>query len=103
MDPDKAGAEHVLPLADAGPVAILPAVAREDPDLGVAGLGALAVGWLWSLIGFMEMGNAIIECAPDVDLYIIWGAVPSALLPAAYGTVVYIISLIIRVVRKPKM
>ena len=68
-----------------------------------AGLGALAIGWLWSLIGFMQMGNAILECMPDVDTYIIWGAVPSALLPAAYGTVVYIISLIIRVVRKPKM
>ena len=67
------------------------------------GLVALAVGWLWSLIGFMEMANAIIECEPDVDLYIIWAAVPSALLPAAYGTVVYIISLIIRVIRKPRI
>lgn len=54
VDPDEARTEHVLPLADAGPVAVLPAV-------------------------------------------------PCALLPAAYGTVVYIISLIIRVVRKPKM
>ena len=68
-----------------------------------AGLLALAVGWLWSVIGFMEMGNAIMECEPDVDLYIIWAAVPSALLPAAYGTVVYIISLIIRVIRKPRI
>ena len=67
------------------------------------GLVALAVGWLWSLIGFMEMANAIIACEPDVDLYIIWAAVPSALLPAAYGTVVYIISLIIRIIRKPRI
>ncbi len=38
-----------------------------------------------------------------LDMYIVWAAVPSALIPAAYGLVVYIISLIIRVVRKPKM
>ena len=68
-----------------------------------AGLGALAVGCLWTLISFMQMGDAIVACEPDADMYIVWAAVPSALLPAAYGTVVYIISLIIRVVRKPKM
>ncbi|MDY6443894.1 MAG: hypothetical protein SPK76_02575 [Bacteroidales bacterium] len=36
-----------------------------------AGLAGLAVGWLWTIIGFMQMGNAIIECEPDVDTYII--------------------------------
>ena len=67
------------------------------------GLAALAVGWLWTLCEFMAMGRAIVSNMPDVDSYIIWGAVPVGLLPAAYGLVVYIISLIIRIVRKPKM
>ena len=73
------------------------------------GLIALATGWLWTVCEFMAMANAIVEAessfegAPDVDSYIIWGAVPIALIPAAYGLVVYIISLIIRIVRKPKM
>ncbi|MBR0301265.1 MAG: hypothetical protein IJQ93_13250 [Bacteroidales bacterium] len=67
------------------------------------GLAALAAGWLWTLCGFMAMAKSIVECEPDVDMYIIWAAVPSALIPAAYGLIVYIISLIIRVVRKPKM
>ena len=67
------------------------------------GLVALATGWLWTVCGFMAMGNAIVECAPDVDSYIIWGAVPCGLIPAAYGTIVYIISLIIRIIRKPRI
>ena len=67
------------------------------------GLAALAAGWLWTLFEFMDMGRAIVESAPDVDSYIIWGAVPVGLIPAAYGLIVYIISLIIRVVRKPRM
>ena len=67
------------------------------------GLVALATGWLWTVCEFMAMAKAIVECEPDVDMYIICAAVPSALIPAAYGLVVYIISLIIRIVRKPKM
>ena len=67
------------------------------------GLASLAAGFLWSVIGFMEMGKAIAECFPDVDLYIIWGAVPCALIPVAYGIIVYIISLIIRITRKPRI
>ena len=67
------------------------------------GLIALATGWLWTVCEFMAMANAIVEYAPDVDSYIIWGAVPLGLIPAAYGIIVYIISLIIRIVRKPKL
>jgi len=67
------------------------------------GLCALAAGWLWTLLEFMDMSRVIFEEAPDVDSNIIWGAVPIGLTPAAYGIIVYIISLIIRVIRKPKM
>ena len=67
------------------------------------GLIALATGWLWTVCEFMTMANVIVEEAPDVDSYIIWGAVPLALMPAAYGTIVYIISLIIRIIRKPRI
>ena len=67
------------------------------------GLLGLAMGWLWTVCEFMAMANAIVDCEPDVDMYIIWAAVPSALIPAAYGTIVYIISLIIRIVRKPRL
>lgn len=67
------------------------------------GLIGLAAGWLWTVFEFMSMANAIVECAPDVDMYIVWAAVPSALIPVAYGTIVYIISLIIRLCRKPKI
>lgn len=71
----------------------------------LVGLGLIVLGadWLWTVCGFMAMSNAIVENAPDVDSYIIWGAVPSGLFPAAYGTIVYVISLIIRLIRKPKM
>ena len=67
------------------------------------GLAALAGGFLWSIIGFMQMGHVIPECAPDVDMYIVWGGVRVALIPAAYGLIIYIVSLIIRIVHKPRL
>lgn len=67
------------------------------------GLAGLVAGCFWTICGFIAMSNAIVECEPDVDMYIIWAAVPAALLPAAYGLLVYFISLIIRITRKPKM
>jgi hypothetical protein len=66
------------------------------------GLVALAAGWLWSLLEFMAIGKAV-EINADADPYIVWCAVPIAIFPAVYGTIVYIISLIIRIVRKPRL
>ena len=66
------------------------------------GLAGLAVGVFWTICEFMAMSHGILECG-EVDSYIIWGAVPIALVPAAYGIIVYFISLIIRIIRKPKM
>ena len=66
------------------------------------GLGALAAGVFWTVAEFMAIGYAVQECE-DADPYIIWCAVPIALVPAAYGILVYFISLVIRVIRKPKM
>lgn len=66
------------------------------------GLAGLAVGVFWTICEFMSMAFAIQECC-EADPYIIWCAVPYALIPAAYGIIVYFISLIIRIIRKPKM
>ena len=51
----------------------------------------------------MAIANSIFDCPHDVDTYIIWGAIPCGLIPAAYGTIVYIISLVIRIIRKPRI
>ena len=66
------------------------------------GLVALAAGWLWTLLEFMAIGKAV-QINADADPYIVWCAVPIAIFPAVYGTIVYIISLIIRIVRKPRL
>ena len=85
VDAEETGAERVFPLADAGFIAIL-----------------LTAGVFWTVCEFMAIGYAV-QMNEDADPYIVWCAVPIALIPAAYGLLVYFISLIIRLVSKPKM
>ena len=66
------------------------------------GLIALAFGFMFTLIGFMQAAQAIQENG-DVSQYIIWGGVKIALIPVVYGIIVYIISLVIRIIRKPRI
>ena len=46
----------------------------------------------------IDQGGAV-----DADPYIFWCAVPIAIFPDVYGTVVCIISLIIRIIREPRL
>ncbi len=63
---------------------------------------ALALGFLFTLIGFMQAAQVIQELG-DVSQNVIWGGVKVALIPAVYGIIVYIISLVIRIIRKPRI
>lgn len=66
------------------------------------GLIALAFGFLSTLIGFMQAAG-FIQATADLSSNIIWGGVKVGLLPVAYGVIVYIISLIIRIIKKPRI
>ena len=66
------------------------------------GLIALASGFLGTIICFIQAAG-FIQQAPDIEPQIVWGGVKVGLLPIAYGIIVYIISLIIRIVKKPRI
>ena len=67
------------------------------------GLFALAFGSMWTLIGFIQMA-AILQAEPDwVSPNVIWGGVKVAPIPAVYGFIVYLISLILRIIKKPRI
>lgn len=66
------------------------------------GLIALAFGFLGSIIGFMQIGD-VVSKDTDIDGYIIWGGVKVALIASAYGFIIYIVSLILRIIHKPRI
>ena len=67
------------------------------------GIAALVVGAFWTLLGFLQAADFIQGCAEDIAPNIIWGGVKVGLIPILYGLIVYFVSLVIRVIRKPRI
>ncbi|MBQ9878267.1 MAG: hypothetical protein IJM29_05115 [Bacteroidales bacterium] len=65
------------------------------------GLAALVFGAIWTLAGFFQMADFLAGNS-DVAPNFIWGGVKVAIIPIIYGIIVYIISLILRVIHKPR-
>ena len=66
------------------------------------GLLALAFGFLATFIGFIQAAD-FIRSQGDLSQNVIWGGVKVGLIPTAYGLIVYIVSLILRIIKKPRI
>ena len=66
------------------------------------GLAALAFGALWTLVGFIQMADFMQGVPDEVSPNVIWGGVKVGLIPIVYGIIVYFISLILRIINKPR-
>ena len=66
------------------------------------GIGALIVSIFWSLSGLYNACDAIQMCG-DASPVIIAGGLKCCLIPVLYGLIVYFISLIIRIIQKPRI
>ena len=66
------------------------------------GIAALVIGVFWTLCGFMQMAD-FLSAHDDVASYIIAGGFKVGLIPVLYGLIVYFVSLILRVIHKPRI
>ena len=66
------------------------------------GIIALVIGVLAFLVGFYIAADDIAK-AGDIRSGIIWGGVRVALIAPTYGFFIYLASLIIRIIQKPKI
>ena len=66
------------------------------------GIAALVIGVFWTLCGFMQMADYVAG-HDDVALSIIAGGFKVGLIPVLYGLIVYFVSLILRVIHKPRI
>ena len=67
------------------------------------GKAALAFGFLSLLMGIHQAAHFVAQADPAVDSNIIWGGISVAMIPAMYGIIIYIISLVIQVIQKPRI
>ena len=66
------------------------------------GIAALVASILWTLLGLYQAFGAIMR-APDISPIVIFGGLRVSLISTIYGMVIYLISLIIRIIQKPRI
>ena len=66
------------------------------------GMFALAVGVLGTLVGFMIAAEDIAK-AGSIPQGIVWAGLRIAMITTVYGLFIYMISLIIRIIQKPRI
>ena len=66
------------------------------------GIAALVVGIFWTLYGFLQIAD-FLSGNTDVAFNIIAGGIKVGLIPVLYGLIVYFVSLILRVIHKPRI
>ena len=69
-------------------------------EIGIAGL---VFAMIYKVIEFSMAARFIQGCEDEVGEHIIAGGISVGLIPAIYGLIVYFISLIIRIIRKPRI
>lgn len=67
------------------------------------GAGALALSVIMTLVRFSNAAGAVIQCNGEIHPCIIWGGVRCSCILLAYGFSVYLVSLILRMVIKPRI
>ena len=66
------------------------------------GLGALAFGVFATLRGLLQICDAM-QMFGDISPAVLCGGLKVALIPVLYGLIVYFISLVIRIIQKPRI
>ena len=66
------------------------------------GIGALVFSLFWSLMGLTSMCN-VIQTVGDVSPSVLCGGFKCVLVSTIYGVIVYFISLILRIIQKPRI
>lgn len=66
------------------------------------GLGSLVIGIFWSIRGLSQM-LGVLQMFGDVSPVVVCGGLKVTLISTSYGLIVYFISLVIRIIQKPRI
>lgn len=67
------------------------------------GIAALVVGVFGSLLGYFQIVDFLSGYADDLATNVLAGGIKVATVPVLYGLIVYFVSLVIRIVQKPRI
>ncbi|MBR5019091.1 MAG: hypothetical protein IKX53_05580 [Bacteroidales bacterium] len=67
------------------------------------GIVALVVSIISLAFGWYNAASAVEACKGDISPGLLWGGLKCGIVPLAYGLIIYLVSLIIRIIRKPRL
>lgn len=67
------------------------------------GLSALAFGFLGTILGLHQAFRFLAHTDQEIAAHVIFGGVAVTLITLMYGIIIYLVSLIIRIVQKPRL
>lgn len=83
-------------------IALLVAAWKAPKWVKEIGIGALVAGVFFTLVGLTQMFNAI-QTFGHISFSVTCGGLKVALITAIYGLCIYFLSLIIRIIQKPRI
>lgn len=83
-------------------IALLLAAWKAPGWVREIGLGALVASVFWTLLGLYQLFGAI-QMMGDVSFPVICGGLRIAMVSTFYGLIIYFISLLIRIIQKPRI
>lgn len=67
------------------------------------GIAALVVGVFGTILGYFQIADFLSGYADDVATNVLAGGIKVASVPVLYGLIVYFVSLVLRVIQKPRI
>ena len=64
---------------------------------------ALAFGGFSTILGLMQMFSVIQQSAVEVQQCVVCGGLKVGMIPVLYGIIIYLVSLVIRILQKPRL
>jgi hypothetical protein len=83
-------------------VALLFAAWKAPAWVKEIGIIAFVTGVFSSLLGFSQAAEAV-QAAGDISPFLVWGGIRVATITIMYGTLIYLVSLVIRIIQKPRL
>ena len=83
-------------------IALLAAAWKAPNWVKEIGLAALVAGVFWAVCGLSQAAG-VIQTVGDISPAVVWGGVKVMTIPLLYGLVIYFLSLIIRIIQKPRI
>ena len=83
-------------------IALLLAAWKAPRGVKEIGIGALVVGLFATLLGLVQVCDAV-QSFGDISQAVLCGGLKVTMIPVIYGLIVYFISLVIRIIQKPRI